>query len=179
MNLKSHISNFIQDPRRLNCQLIVFDFLLLPAFCVPCPELVEGCVLLFPIKNPPFQGRIFPLYHPGCPATQAVRPDPSGAVTGAPGFPSAVWHRGNGSGVIFPVPSVSGLSPPPDRWEPGSRQVLSPSSPKNHNLKGKNMLKTKGCQGARDMSRASPKPKVQCPKKWSWRSTVLDPESVL
>jgi len=84
-----------------------------------------SCVLnvkIRPSRDGSFRGTT-----PVAPSHLAVRPDPSGAVTGSPGFLSAVWHRGNSSGVIFPVPHVSGLSPLPDRWEHGPGQVLSPS----------------------------------------------------
>ena len=71
--------------------------------------------------------------------------------------------------MIFPVPPVSGLSPPPDRWEPGSEQVLSPTSPLNRNLKGRI------CFRYGDVNTVGGMWKVEC---GMWNGRIQNPSAV-
>jgi len=108
------------------------------------------------------------LYHPGCLDAPLVHPDPSGAVTGAPG--SAYVSRKPGIPLHLQETSPERLGGDlPFRLGsraptiPGSLKVLIrpgtvPFVALNPKLKRKNMLKTKGCQGA-----GAPKPDVQSP----------------
>ena len=75
--------------------------------------------------------------------------------------PSLLRASARRLGGDLPCSLVTGLSPSPDRWETSWEQLLSPSSPYGHDLKGKNMLKIQVCQEARVMPRSSPKPKAQ------------------